>query len=410
MSIELAESIETNFEAPRTGPLHAASERAAALHREGRSAEAHSILTEALQEGDAAVHAQAYLAALRHAVVYAEGARRPDLVLAAASMLRTYLESLMPADAAIRDELSDILLLEAEMAMMARAGERALAAAHRAVQLRENAFRSAKGRLARARLIDALIALVRVSLGNGDDAAAARALAEAEGHLPARMPVDAAWQARATLHFRLKAAFAQRQNRHADAAEAFAAALSHLPSDAAASPRDANAARLQLFVALARSRLALGQGAEMAAEAEACHRLLAALEGAMPDVALNVIRAAVLANDGAAHALLNAFAMAEEKLAAALDLIDRLGRPDLRELRRQILEQLMEALTRQGRAAEAAALLAPAADPRPHEHDEQCGCGHAHDGHAHPHADGSHAHDNDHHHHAHGAGCSCCSS
>jgi hypothetical protein len=292
------------------------------------------------------------------------------------------------------------------------------------LEIRRRALRSRKTRLARAGLIDALTAMVRLSLGGGDDAGAAFALAEAESELPSRLPAEPAWQARNILIFRLKAALAQRQNRHAEAVGAFEAALARLLQNAGASARDTDAARLQLHVGLARSRLALGQGAETKADAETCYSLLAALRGQMPDAALDVIRAAVLANDGAGCALLGDLPTAEERFQAAVELIDRLGRPDLADVKRQVLEQWAGALMRQGRAAEAAALRARVAESPPHQHGAPCACGHDHhhahdrrgdaDGQAHAaddHAYYSHVDQHGHHNHAHphGAGCSCCS-
>jgi tetratricopeptide (TPR) repeat protein len=236
---------------------------------------------------------------------------------------------------------------------------------------------------ARGLLIEALIALAEEELARGREAATIDALAEAGALFSDPLPDDARWRGRSVMLNRTKGALAQKQDRHTDAVGAFKAALSVIPNAAASAGRDDNAARLQLLVRLARSRLALGDAASVEAEMRECTALMNALEGKIPARALDTIRAAVLGNAGVAEAMLGNARAAEAKLAESIAVIDRLNAPELADLRGQILSAWADVLRRSGGDAEA--LLARRA-PEDHVHDENCGCGHAHHHHGHSYA------------------------
>jgi tetratricopeptide (TPR) repeat protein len=267
------------------------------------------------------------------------------------------------------------------------------AAAERAVRLCREAHQSEKTLESRARLIEALAALAGQQHLLGDDAATAEALAEADALVPSPPPAEESWQARMMKLCLVKAGIAQSRNHHAEAVDLFEAALRHIPFEPGKGGRDVNAARLQLLVRMARSRRALGQAAEIAAETDQCDIVVLALEGKLPARALDTIRAAVLDNHGAALALLGDFAAAEKKFAASLDLLDRLGGAELADLRQHVRLSKAEACRALDRGAEETALPG-------------CADGGTHVDVAHRHDDHAHHHDG-----AHGA-CSCaaCSS
>src|SRR5690606_38216550 len=125
-----------------------------------------------------------------------------------------------------------------------------------------------------------------------------------------------------------------------DAVEAYLAALSAIPGDPESASRDDKAARLQLLVRLARSRLALGSAAEVEAEMRECESLLTALDGMIPARALDAVRAAVLGHTGVAKAMLGDHDSASKKLGESLALLDGIAAPELADLRRQILTAL----------------------------------------------------------------------
>jgi tetratricopeptide (TPR) repeat protein len=195
----------------------------------------------------------------------------------------------------------------------------------------------------RAELIDALVELAGRRLAAGDESAAADALDEAEANSLSPPPDEASWQARAVMLHRARGGLAQRQGRHPEAVAAFEAALQAIPYPPGAGGRDANAARLQLLVRLGRSRLALGQAAETEAEARQCDVVMRALDGKIPARALDTVRAAVLDNHGAALAMLGETDAAKRKLAAGLELVDRLQVPELEDMRRAMLQSLAKA-------------------------------------------------------------------
>lgn len=257
-----------------------------------------------------------------------------------------------------------------------------LAAAERAVAAHAANFRGEGSDSNRGKLVDALMALAAEAFHAGDDGTAAAALSEAEATFPAELPTEMPWPARVVNLNRAKGGLAQKQGRAKDAVAAFQTALAALPADAAGD-RDARAARLQLLVRMARSQLALGEGAETASNMAECEKIIGELGGAIPSRALDTVRAAVLGNLGSALALLGKHGEAEEKFSASLGLIERLGGPDLEELKQQVRHRWASALRASGRAAEADALLAGSA-PQPHAHHAAYECGH------------NHAHDKDH--------------
>jgi hypothetical protein len=266
-----------------------------------------------------------------------------------------------------------------------------LSAAARNAASRRAALRSENSRAARAALAVALIALAEEELAHGREAATVAALAEAGTLFPKRLPEDPASRGRFVMLQRTKAVLAQKQERQADAVEAYEAALSAIPADLESASRDDNAARLQLLVRLARSRLAIGDAAAVASEMQDCEALMAALDGEIPARALDAVRAAVLGHTGVAKAMLGEFEAAGAKLAESLALLDRLAVPELADLRRQVLSAWSNVLRRGGGDPSAILARAATADKAP---DESCGCGHPH------------AHDHDHctghgHHHGH---------
>jgi hypothetical protein len=235
--------------------------------------------------------------------------------------------------------------------------------------------------------VDTLLALAEEEFSRGRDAATMAALAEAEALFPKRGPKEPAWRGRFVILNRTKAALAQRQDRQADAVAAFEAALSVIPRDKAS--RDSMAARLQLLVLLARSRLALGDAKTVLPEMQECEALMAALFGKIPPRAIETMRAAVLGNQGVANAILGDAEAADAKLTESLAAIDRLAAPELAEFRRQVAFALDKAIKERGGDPDVAHKQAPHAH---HAHDESCGCSHAHD---------HHHDDNDHHTHRH---------
>lgn len=269
-------------------------------------------------------------------------------------------------------------------------------AVERAVQSGRAAFKKEPTAEAAAPLVDALMRLAEMRDALGDAAAGGKLLAEAEAIVPRPLPSEEAWHGRVVMLNRFKAGVAQRQDRHADAIDAFETALRTIPFEPGEGGRGVNSVRIQLLVRLARSRLALGRGAEAAADIPQCEIVLRALEGEIPARALAAIRAAVLENHANSLALLGNFAAAEEKFAASLDLIDRTGEPELNELRERVLKAWAGTLRADGRAAEADALLGGS---RPAG---TCDCAaHRHDAHAH------HHHHHVHHHHGEHSACGC---
>jgi hypothetical protein len=234
----------------------------------------------------------------------------------------------------------------------------ALAKAEHAVETRRAEWRSDGTPTNAGRLIEALMELAGQHHARGDETAAAAALGEAEALIPSPPPRDGAWPVRIFTFYRAKAGFAQSRGQHAEAVELFQTALGHIPFAPGEGGRDVNAARLHLFVRMARSRLALRQAAEVADEIEQCEIAMNALEGAIPARALDTIRAAVIDNHAAALMLLGNVEAAEAQFAAGMELIDRLGVAQLSDMRQRMLTSWGELLRTVGRGAEADALLA----------------------------------------------------
>ena len=251
----------------------------------------------------------------------------------------------------------------------------ALAAAERGVQLVREAFQAETTPANAAALLEALIALAGQHDSHGDIDTALARLAEAETLLPSPLPDEEAWQGRTVMLNRFKAGIAQRQGRHEDAVAFLETALRHIPFAPGTGGRGVNSVRLQLLVRLARSRLVLGQAAEVAAEIAQCDTVVESLEGKMPAYALDTIRAAILENHGAALALIGDIDAAGEKFAASLRLIDGVNKPELHDLRQRVIQGWAKALRTAGRAADADALLGrlataekPPAAAREHGH------------------------------------------
>ena len=252
----------------------------------------------------------------------------------------------------------------------------------------------------RAGVADSLIARAGQSLAAGDDVSVAAALGRAEAMLPARRARGSAWAIRAANLYRIKAALSQKQGAHLEAVAAFRQALAEIPSDPRKAGRNGNAARLQLLLHLARSRLALGQARETVSEMRSAQSMLAALEGTLPPRAIETLQVAALAHSAPALAVLGKLDAAERDFAAGIAAIDQLGGSDLAGLRAHMLDGWAAALRKAGRNADADAMLAAFGTPASHSHHGSCGCGHYH----------SHDHGNrpggqDHHHHD-GCGCS----
>ncbi len=220
------------------------------------------------------------------------------------------------------------------------------------VASRRATFRAENDRASRGALIEALIALAEAELASGHEAATVAALAEAGSLLPKRMP-DATWRERFVMLHRLKALLAQRQDRQTDAIEAFEAALRAIPEPTESIERDDAAARLQLLVRMAHSRLALGQADEVAAEMRQCETLMAALTETIPGRAIDAARAAVLGNSGVALAMLGDIKAAGAKLAESVAVIDRVAAPELAGLRLQVISMWSEVVRRGGGDADA---------------------------------------------------------
>jgi len=218
-------------------------------------------------------------------------------------------------------------------------------------------------------------------------------LIEAGAALPKPLPDEIAWRVRAMNFHRAEAGLAQKQGRHTDAVTAFEVAVAALPANQSGD-RDALAARLQLLVRMARSRLALGQAAETETDMAQAEAIIETLTGSIPSRALDTIRAAVLGHSGTAQALLGNLSVAETKFSASVALIDKLSSPDLASLKQQVIGAWAGALKRAGRTADADALLSGSL-PGGHTHDAACGCGH------------DHAHDHHHAHHEHHENCGC---
>jgi hypothetical protein len=211
--------------------------------------------------------------------------------------------------------------------------------------------------------------------------------------LPARPGRQTAWAPIAFKLQRMMGGIAQHEQRHADAIDAFAAALGHLPTKLA-SP-DVMGVRLQVLGRLARSRLALGHYVEVESEAKERQSLIEALHEKIPVNARTVLSSGVLADIAAAQAMTNRIAESDRGFAKALQALEGLGTGDLGEVKRQILDAWTAALVRNGRHEDVNALRNGSL-PRPGQNASLEGAAHNHD---HHHA---HAHD-----HAKG-GCSCC--
>jgi tetratricopeptide (TPR) repeat protein len=261
----------------------------------------------------------------------------------------------------------------------------ALAETERTVEARGAEWRSDGTPAASGRLIEALMELAGQHHARGDETSAAAALAEAEALIPSPPPSDGAWPVRIFTLRRAKAGFAQSRGRHAEAIEHFQTALSDIPFAPGEGGRDVNAARLHLFVRMARSRLALQQAAEVTEEVDQCEIAMQALDGEIPARALDTIRAAVLDNHAAALALLGEVEAAEAKFAAGVELIDRLGGPELSDLRQRMLGSWMEMLRAAGREAEANALLTGSSDQGDAHSESESGHDHHNHNHDHPH-------------------------
>ncbi len=271
-----------------------------------------------------------------------------------------------------------------------------MASAERVEALRR-AFRSNESETARAELFEALIASAGEMFAS-DAGGAAAALGEAEALAP-NEPLSEEWHVRMFVLHRAMAALTQAGGAHDQAVIHFKAGLSHLPTDLASAEREANAARLQLLVRLAHSRLALGQSAEVVEEMAACEEIMAVLDGQIPARALGMVRGAVLGNLGTALAMRGALSEAEPRFEDAIAVIDRSAAPELADLRAKLLGAWTGALRSSGRGADADAVLARLGAPahgESHAHTHAHHHGHGHDHHGH------HAHD-----HEHGPDCGC---
>jgi hypothetical protein len=276
----------------------------------------------------------------------------------------------------------------------ATSGEPHPSAVERNVISRRAAYKAENTRAARGALVEALIAHAEAELSLGHEAATVAALAEAGSLFPGRLSGEAMWRGRFVMLNRTKGALAQRQDRQADAVEAFEAALSVIPAHSEDIGRDDAAARLQLLVRLARSRLALHQAEAVADEMRECEALMAALAGKIPARAIEAIRAAVLGNSGVAEAMLGHAQAAEAKLAESVAVIDRVAAPELADLRRQVLSAWSEVIRRGG--GDPSAIVARDAHTDP-AHEGACGCGNP-DPHDRGHCSSP---DRDEHHHGH---------
>ena len=389
-----ARMIRTDHGSP-SGDFESIGAQAAALHKQGRSAEAAQHIAAALDGESDALEPDSRLTLLRAAVGYSQASHRPDLARNAAARLRSELDSRPSLNVELREALTDALLLEAETAAVARDFSESIAAAKRAVELRRQGVAKKRGE-AQARLIDALASLARHLLAAGDAASADSSLAEAEGLMPRKLPAGDAWRARAVMLSRIRASLEQGRNRHVEAIAAFEAALRVLPRPAGPAKRDLAATRVQMMVRLGRSRLALGQAEAAASEARECEALVAGLVGEIPHRAIETLRAAVLANEGGALAALGQFVEAEKRFGSGLAIVASHNAPEMEDLRRQMVDGRLKALTALGRNLPSGDVtMVPL-----HKHGAGCGCGHDHD---HGHGDGHH----DHGHHHHGDNCSC---
>jgi tetratricopeptide (TPR) repeat protein len=381
--------------------LESIGTQAAALHKQGRSAEAAQHIAAAVDREKDALRPDSRLTLLRAAVGYTQASHRPDLARNAAARLRIELDGRPSLDGELREVLTDALLLEAETAAVARDFPESITAATRAVELRREGAADKRGD-AHARLIDALASLARHLLAAGDAAFADSSLAEAESLIPRKLPAGDAWRARAVMLSRIRASLEQGRNRHAEAIAAFETALRALPQPKGPAKRDLAATRVQMLVRLGRSRLALGQAESVASEAAECEALVGLLVGEVPHRAIETLRAAVLANEGAALVALGQYVEAERRFGSGLAILAAHTAPEMEDLRRQMVDGRLKALTALGRNL-------PSGDvtmvPQ-NKHGAGCGCGHDHD-HDQPHPH-DHGHDHRHHgHHHHGDNCSC---
>jgi tetratricopeptide (TPR) repeat protein len=220
-----------------------------------------------------------------------------------------------------------------------------LATAERVAEARREAFRGNDDLQTRAQLVEALTVLAGQQHAAGNDAATAETLAEAEALVLSPSPSEELWQARMMMLCLVKAGIAQSKERHTEAVDLFEQALGHIPYAPGEGGRDVNAARLQLLVRMAHSRLALARAAEIVTEAGQCDTVMTALAGQIPDRTLDMIRAAVLANHAEALALLGEAAPAEEKFTACLGLIERIGGEKLEPLRQRVVQARARAST-----------------------------------------------------------------
>jgi hypothetical protein len=361
--------------APSADDFQAAHERAIELFKSGDAEAAYRTVTEALARGKPAPDLNIKM--LRNSVAYAQGMRRPPETLKAAQALRAALNWEAVKGAQVDNAIAETALLEAEMAMMLRDPQRAIAATRDALALRNKAYQAKPTPGTRAPLLDAYVAMARHGAASNQEAIAQDAIRAAEPLLSAENRNDPATQQRRSMLTRIRITLAQRAGRHAEAAAALNDALDQLgPS------KEMDGEKLQILTRLARSHLALGDDAAAMAAIANAEAILPNLSG-LPERAEATLKSGLLGLRGEAELALGERVSAREHFGTALALLKPHEGPDLDLVRQQIATPFAKLLREDGEEAAAEALLADLPKPSGQAHHHHGPGGHAAHNHSH---------------------------
>ncbi len=359
---------------PSADPFLAAHQHSIELFKAGDSQKAYQTVTEALATGKPAP--DLHLKMLRNAVAFAQGMRRPLETLKAAQALRAALNWEAIKGAPVDNAIAETALLEAEMAMMLRDPQRAIAAARDALALRGKAYQTKPTPATRGPLLDAYVAMARHGAASGQEAIAQEALRAAEPLLAAENRNDPATQQRRAMLTRIRITLAQRAGRHAEAVSALKDALDQLGNS-----KDVQNEKLQVLTRLARSHLALGDDQAAMADIANAEAILSGLTG-LPERAEVTLRSGLLGLRAETELALGERVSAREHFQAALDVLAPHEGSDLDAVRQQIAMPYAKLLREDGEDTAAETMLAGIAKAPEHAHQHGHG---PHAAHHHPH-------------------------
>ena len=354
--------------------FQSAHQRSIELFKAGDSQKAYQTVTEALATGKPGP--DLHLKMLRNAVAFAQGMRRPLETLKAAQALRAALNWEAIKGAPVDNAIAETALLEAEMAMMLRDPQRAIAAARDALALRGKAYDAKPTPVTRGPLLDAYVAMARHGAASGQEAIAQEALRAAEPLLAAESRNDPATQQRRAMLTRIRITLAQRAGRHTEAVAALREALDQLGNS-----RETGNERLQVLTRLARSHLALGDDQAAMADIANAEAILSDLNG-LPERAEATLKSGLLGLRAEAELALGERVSAREHFQAALDVLAPHEGADLDAVRQQIAVPYANLLREDGEDAAAETVLAGLARTPEHSHHHGHG---SHAAHHHPH-------------------------